>query len=58
MTQRQTELHTARVLIEEARKRRQNGEAHMATVMLTWAQNARRRATLCVVDGPAQGRLF
>jgi hypothetical protein len=58
MTQRQAELHTARVLIEEARKRRQNGESHMASVMLAWAQNARRRAALCVVEGPAQGRLF
>jgi hypothetical protein len=44
MTPREVELHSARVMLAEARKRRANGEHRMAATMLQWAANARRRA--------------
>ena len=47
------DLHTARVLLAEARKRR--GQA-FAWTLLAWAANARRRA---IADrAPRQGGLF
>lgn len=57
MSPRAIELHTARLLIAEARKRRLNGETSMAATMLRWAANARARAAACVQQ-PEQMRLL
>ena len=57
MSPRAIELHTARVLIDEARKRRLNGETRMADVMLQWAANARARAA-AIAAQPLQMRVL
>jgi hypothetical protein len=54
MTDREIDLHTARVLLSECRKRRASGRSH--AVLLQWAINARRRAM--VKPEPAQPDLF
>lgn len=51
---RASHLHTARVLLHEARIRRAT-QPRFADVLLQWAANARRRAAEC---RPAQGELF
>lgn len=55
MTQRDIELHTAKVLLTEAMNRRGAGSSH--AVLLRWAGNARKRAMAIEIDGPAQGTL-
>jgi len=54
MNDRAVALHTARVHLAEARRRR--GTSFFWT-LLTWAANARRRAAAAPVD-PVQGGLF
>lgn len=54
MTDRELNLHTARVLLSECRKRRAAGRSH--AVLLQWAINARRRAM--VRTEPLQPDLF
>ncbi len=53
-TQREVEIHTAKVLIAEARRRR--GQS-FAFTLLEWAANARKRAAV-LSDKPIQGDLF
>lgn len=55
MTDREINLHTARVLLAEAQNRRAAGRSH--AIFLEWAGNARRRAMACV-DEPVQPDLF
>lgn len=54
MTERERNIHTARVLLTEAQKRR--GQA-FGWVLLGWAANARRRAAEMRRE-PEQGGLF
>jgi hypothetical protein len=44
MNDRATNLHTAKVLIREAKLRRRMGHETMAKTLGQWALNARRRA--------------
>ncbi len=52
-TDREINLHTARVLLGEAKARRAAGRSH--AVLLQWAANARKRAA---ADIPPQADLF
>jgi hypothetical protein len=59
VTERDVNLHTARVCLTEARVRRALGQHRMADTLLQWASNARHRACLAsVAPAPAQGDLF
>ena len=55
--ERASHIHTARVLIQEARNRRARSPA-FADTLLQWAANARRRAMACRPGPPAQADLF
>jgi hypothetical protein len=54
MTDREINLHCARVYLREARVRRSSHPQFSAT-LIQWAGNARRRA---MAERPAQGDLF
>jgi hypothetical protein len=59
MSDRATNLHTARVCLTEARVRRALGQHRMAETLLQWAASARRRASVgSAASAPAQGELF
>jgi hypothetical protein len=55
MTAREIEIHTARVLVAEARKRR---GTRFAATLLQWAANARKRAAALPGTAPIQPDLF
>lgn len=57
LTQREIEIHTAKVCLNEARARRLTHPRFSAT-LLQWAANARRRAAAAGNPSPAQGELF
>jgi hypothetical protein len=58
-SERESELHTAKVLVREARVRRLMGQTKFAGTLLQWAANARKRAASAAErNKPAQGDLF
>ena len=52
--ERELELHSARVYLSEAMRRRAMGQMAFSTTLLEWATNARRRAAAIDVT-PEQG---
>jgi hypothetical protein len=56
LSERDVNLHTARVYLAEARARRASPRSH--AIFLTWAGNARRRAMTAKPPTPSQPDLF
>lgn len=55
-TEREINLHTAKVLLGEAMKRRAAGRSH--AVLLQWAGDARRRAAAALPTRPGQTEML